>query len=282
MDKSENGPDNPIRGVVSEGKRVTRSVSRALKRQIVGSIVTQIDTGIERPISFATTDYLSLCSGLNFPIPAQLGNSVVRVTDEVTFGSRENSLTFFQKLERLTINMSEEQEDFEGFSLNAAQGTSNAPESNSNAVEYNRLMSMMVQQNLMMSKCLSEIAKMSGEIASLSHRVADVECSRNTSVPADPRSTSTPDRNRPNPQDQEEIAESEFRCAEDTARQQANLGSDGDDRHRGNRRTVGTGVNDITYDRSGRELHKIVDIDRWHIKFDGSGKEMTFEFYFSR
>lgn len=46
----------PGLGIFSN-RRVTRSVARALENEVVGSIFTQIDTGIPYPVDFVPTDF---------------------------------------------------------------------------------------------------------------------------------------------------------------------------------------------------------------------------------
>lgn len=50
--------------VLPEDRPFTRSRTRELENQVAGSIFTQIDTGIVKPIDFVLTDFFNMCANL--------------------------------------------------------------------------------------------------------------------------------------------------------------------------------------------------------------------------
>lgn len=53
-------------GLFNTDRPVTRSVTRALENQVVGSLFNQIDTGIQYPVDFVPTDFFNRCAARIF------------------------------------------------------------------------------------------------------------------------------------------------------------------------------------------------------------------------
>lgn len=96
-------------------------------------------------------------------------------------------------------------------------------------------------------------------------------------------SSSTPDKELPNANRQNTLAagNADKTAPNHISNQPVNEG--GNDSRTGDRRTGDrTGNSDVTYSRRELEGRKPVDLDRWHIKFDGSGRDMTVESFIFR
>lgn len=280
MDNSRDTVTNPVSNVVSEDRRVTRSVTRSLQTQVVSSIFNRIDTGIERPIDFFSTDYLNRCTDLIFGRPSV--NSSVKVSSELAFDSGENSLTFSRKLETLA-NMSEDQANTDEVPCASGQEINTSKQSASTD-QFSQLMALILHQNQMMSNCMSELSKIRGEVASVSHRVTEVECAANASSINAPGSSSTPDKNIRSERTQGCLTagsdnKSQQHTSSDQSRKKQGSGDDTGNINGTNRRTDDA---DITFSRRELDDRKPIDLDRWHIKFDGSSRDMTVESFIFR
>lgn len=275
MDRQDKPSTNPLSGIVPQDRRVTRSVTRALEAQVVGSILNQIDTGIERPIDFIPTDYLNRCADLVFGRASLPEVPTVRITDEVTVGSVDSSISYSRKIERL-FDMSQGQENVNMPPQEPPGGVSNGDTSSGG---LSQLMTMIGQQNQLIMTCMNEMRQMRGELTSLCTRVAEVECSGNAITLNPPSgSSSTPEAaprslgsgcniqgdRRPNGLENEHHS----------------LQQDPEGNYQ-QRRDPNRSV-DITYSPREIEVRKPIDLDRWHIKFDGSGRDMTVESFIFR
>lgn len=281
MDNIGKGTGNPIDRIIPANRRVTRSVSRALETQVVGSILNQIDTGIERPIDFVPTDYLNRCSDLVFGRNSGQGtSSFVRVINEFSIDTSDRSLSFIHKVKRVG-EMSHGQANIEEEQACGGQRSESSRDTVQN-VPMEQLMAMMRQQNEIMATCMEEFQRMRTEIVTLNRRVSEVENSSNASTVAGPGSSSTPENNvggasthnrpdrRSHPTGQGSNPSRLLGRLENDEESDA-----GDARH-------GTGRVDITHSLREVESRKLVDLNKWNIKFDGTGKEMTVESFIFR
>lgn len=265
MDRKEI-PERPFTGIISQDRRITRSVSRALDNQVVGSILNQIDTGIPRPVDFIPTDYLNRCTEVIFGRTSSGGNdSVVRVTDEIIIGPNELSLSFSRKLER-ACNMSHEE---------GAAAVPAGTDQQDNAMA--QIMSMIAHQNRLMNDYMTELRQIRGEVESLNHRVVEVENKSTDPRLDDLGFSSTPgDATSCRRENVERVETNTNRDQTPPGRHSTSEGHRNQDQA-GNRDNLG-----ISY--SHRELNnrKPVDLDRWHVKFDGIGRDMTVESFLFR
>lgn len=277
MDKSKGQSENPLSGIISQDRRVTRSVARALESQVVGSILTQIDTGIEKDIDFVPTDFLNRCANRIF---GRLSGPATSSTPGNTIGSStasgdESQLNFSQKLARV-INMSQDQ----GTAPLAQNQDENPSGGSGPPDQIGQLMSVLYQQSQMMASCMNEIRQMRGDMLSLSQRVAEVEHSGNASAIIPPNgSSSTPgDPNR-----EANVAQIGPRSghAPEIDEQQHQSTPNRDGANRG-RPSQSNRDRDITYSARELDIRKPIDLDRWHIKFDGTGRDMTVESFIFR
>ncbi|CAD7001584.1 unnamed protein product [Ceratitis capitata] len=167
--------------LLDTNRRVTRSVARALENQIVGSIFTQIDTGIQHPVDFVPTDYFNRCTAKIFGAAGkQTRPSKIKIAEEISVSPAENSASFSQKIEEL-FEMSDEseargsippEEQQPGGSMSATCGQSSAT---INVEQLSRLMAMMAQQGDVMAECMNEVRQVRDNMATLNTRVTDVE-----------------------------------------------------------------------------------------------------------
>lgn len=257
---------NRVTQIISENRPSSRGIDRALENQIIGSILNQIDTGIERPIDFVPTNYFDRCANLIFGINSQ-NFFATRVTQQSVLNVADNSVSFSRRVDQIGI-MSQDG------SLGQQNGTgSGEPLQNGLAGDLgavggvdeplSQLMAMFTQQNQMMSNCIDEMKHLREEMNSLSRRVTDAEGSIHHGTLAPPSSTSTPE-----------------------AIGNAGIGSQG---QRGNNESIeGRGTREqpprehSQYNQSIVPRRKNVDLDKWHIKFDGTGKGMTVESFVFR
>lgn len=286
---------NPFSSIVPDNRRITRSITRALDAQVVGSILTQIDTGVERPIDFVPTDYLNRCADLIFGRTSeQLPIASVRITDDFCVNTYDNSINFSRKLENLSRLSEMSQEKGNNIEPGGSQDTREPVQMASND-QLSQLMSMILKQNQMMTNCMNEIRQFRGEVASLSNRVAEVECSTNACSIAAPGSSSTPDKHRehqinmdiPNISQSSRAQQSRIgieRLTQVSYEQRAQGGS-----NRRENNDVGetnctdrSGSPSINYRQKEMDYRKPFNLDKWHIKFDGSGKEMMVESFIFR
>ncbi|XP_036345433.1 uncharacterized protein LOC118754652 [Rhagoletis pomonella] len=244
-------------GLLDSNRRVTRSVARALENQVVGSIFTQIDTGIQHPVDFLPTDYLNRCAARIFgtsnqEVPQQPS---VRVTNELFLNATDNSLTFSRKIEEL-FNMSEEEQQTGGsMPLNdqgpgGSKSHSGGPSSAAiNVEQLSRMMAMMAQQNDMMAQCMNEVRHMRDNVVNLNSRVAEVETSMQ-GTRSQPARASTPEERR-------ETSTTEHGPGAEKPPSQS-------------------------HSRKEASYRKKIDLDKWHVKFDGSAKGLTIESFIFR
>lgn len=258
MEKSKDIEEVPRTGlgILPSNRPVTRSISRALENQVVGSLLTQIDTGIVYPVDFVPVDYLNRCTARIFGQPSNQAEQQqsLLLTDQINV--TDNSLSFSRKLERV-LEMSEPTQG--GVTSEGSIGGAN-PREEREATEapvaptadrieqLGQMMTMMMQQNAVMSEVMNEVRKMRSDVSHLSNRVADVEASMpSPAMPTPLASTSTPDPQKLNEKG-------------------------GGDMNRGIE----------VRDRPGFSERKRTDLDKWHLKFDGTTKGMTVESFVFR
>lgn len=275
MDKPGEKPNNPVSSIVPTDRRVTRSVARALDPQVVGSILTQIDTGISRSVDFVPTEYLNRCADLVLGRTTGNGaSSLVRITSELSVNESSNSMNFSQKLENIVSMPNNNASEVDNPPGGACGNDAATAVVEGEGSQLSQLMRMMNQQNLMLSNCLSEMARMRVDFSSLSQRVGDIEGPGHTTTMNDPGSSSTPERGPT------QASGNNTRSLEDDIRKEGH-GVNSNQNDIGPNRS-GRGTADISYSRSEMDIRKSVDLDRWHIKFDGSGKDMTVESFIFR
>lgn len=256
-------PGNPVKRVVlPEDIVVTRSTSRSLENHLVGSILNQIDTGITQTVDFVPVDYLNRCADLVFGKSSE--SDPIRVTDEVVINQLESSLSFSRKLEK--INMPAENE---GGTVRVDSDKVNP--TGSNPDQLSQMLALLMRQNEEMAKCMEEMKQVRSEIVSLNHRIADVECSGRDDIP---KNTSTPDRNNasnaPRQEDVNLVKKSSAKPCNsnpNSSNREGNSCAASDSRF---------------YSQSELNRRKPIDLDRWHIKFDGTNRNMTVESFVFR
>lgn len=262
----DDNPDNPVKKVVPPERRiVTRSVSRALESQVVGSILNQIDTGIERPVDFLPVDYLNRCADLVFG-RTSCDSDTIRVIDEVIINPFESSISFSRKLDRL--NMSHGTEGVTAGTSSNVEGAGLV-----NTDQLSKMMSLLTKQSEVMTKCMDELKQVRGEMISLGNRVSEVESSArgdSLNIPG----TSTPERNV-NLQLPPTVSESErgipLRIIHPNEQNRTN------NLENSQRPNITN-----AFSQSEVTRRKPVDLDRWHIRFDGTNREMTVESFVFR
>lgn len=284
MDKPNIPTGNPLSGLVSQDRRQTRSVTRALETQSVASILTQIDTGIAQRTEIFPSNYLNRCTDLIFGRAQENeGAPTIKATEEFIVEGQDNSLSFSGKLERL-VNMSQDQPNGASHSPTLSQGANTATATTSND-QLTQLMAILCQQSQMMTECMNEIRQMRGEMVSISQRVADVECSTHASGLAPPGSSSTPDRGASGSGTQQgadneaDLVDLNDQDPPMQGQMPPSRGNNkvGDIPHTVLDRTLG-----MSYSRKELDARKPVDLDRWHIKFDGTCRDMTVESFIFR
>lgn len=256
MGERESEDIEPGLGLLNSNRRVTRSVARALENQVVGSLFTQIDTGISFPVDFVPTDYLNRCTARVFgTLGREVNRPSVRITDEVAINRSDNSISFSRKLDEI-LEMSEEDQGNlppSDSAVGAAKSAGGGPSSSAVTVEQlSRMMAMMAQNGDMLSQCMNEVRHMRDNMASLSERLDGVEAS--THAPESrPGQASTPE-----------------------SRNQRRTDADQDRDHNGTREEI--------HSDSRNELRawKKINLDKWHVKFDGSSKGITVESFLFR
>lgn len=277
---------NPFSRIVSGERRVTRSIARALETQVVGSILNQIDTGIERPVDFVPTDYFSRCTNRIFGRPAEPSTepsfNIERETGRDTVG---NSLNFSRKIEKLS-EMSSDQQANTNLSPSGGSPLHNEGQRTTNDTQLSQLMAMLLQQNQMLASCMNELKQVRGDLVSLNNRVAEVETSGNANFTNAPGTSSTPSRtmqdNQIPPVIVNDIDERNPFSSSHIMRNSLPGPNRAESVGRTTDRDRRVDSSGLIYQTGELERRKPVDLDKWHIKFDGSGRDMTVESFIFR
>lgn len=251
--------------MLPEGVHVTQSRTRALENQIVGSILTQIDTGIEKVVNFVPTDYFNRCKDLVFGRRSTEAVKLSQPANWPCFNQENKSLSFSRKLDRI-LDMSNGKKD-QGANAQIEDGTEADAEGAfggdiaPQASDLNKLLRNADAENQLMSECMREVRNMRGEAVGLGKRVPKAETSiHSKSAPRNPTSSSTPQSGHVN----ERREPNQDVGAEVGRRRLAQVGNGNNPRQEVD--GVRTGVNSFSL----YERRKNVDLDRWHVKFDGS------------
>lgn len=254
-------------GLFSADRPVTRSITRALENQVVGSLFNQIDTGIPRPVDFLPTDFFNRCTAKIFSTsdrdkPPQTN---VSFTAEVTINTSNESVSFARKLDQL-FEMSDSEQagavggaDPAGSEQPGASGAEHAKAQRSDTTSFatsveqlSRMMAMMAQQNDMMAQCFNEVRSMRANVSHLSNRVTEMEASAQAMTHRD---ASTPE----------------------ATSHRSGVSGQRTDQH------VNHSEDEIS-EHSQRQppKWKKVDLDKWHVKFDGTNKSIAVESFLFR
>ncbi|XP_017483019.1 PREDICTED: uncharacterized protein LOC108371909 [Rhagoletis zephyria] len=240
-----------------ESEEIVPGGLRLLNSNLVGSLFTQIDTGISYPVDFVPTDYFNRCTARVFATLRHEENSQssVRITNEVAINSSNNTLSFSRKLDEI-LEMSE-QDELNMPPSDAAAGSSKSagggPRSSEvNTEQLSRMMAMMAQNSDMLAQCMTEVHHMRGNMSNINERLAGVEASTHAQ-PTRAGMASTPENRSERPIDVERSR----------------------DEGRASGQSSSNALNE------SRNLKKI-DLDKWHVKFDGSAKGITVESFIFR